>query len=477
MATIPKVTSGPATAFDAPPSAFGSLTLFPREVLLHIINCLDFRNLMAASLVNHDWMTLAEDTSTVLGKVKSAFRVVNGQCQIEVLSPSDQSYRAVWNAAANEMEYFLSKKENGTVTRLKITEPKTQLRRSVLQDPSVSHFWVSKTLFVSKVGVNFYSNQINYANMTIVSSDMTAFPAPLDEQHETTGFWQNQEFLEVGIKTSTALHALQYLIDEKSGPAKFYLGELKHHIVCQMTRRNDANPPYEELTSIAKIEKEEGLEIMKWSQPQNNDRLISLALDREWLILVCGATLSQLRYHFINVNSGEEKYTYALKAVPSLGQLLVYPVTLKENICLIAYSITTRQGFFPTAKMLELEARQSIPLSYNANQVLSGSLITSGDEIKFECDWTQEDGFLKIEGSDIIGRDYRIKFSGNPTVRSTSFSPNPSLYDRFVNFMHSIRSKFTRLVIFYPVAYIVIILIFPFLCLLFLYAMLRNLKK
>jgi len=197
-------------------------------------------------------------------------------------------------------------------------------------------------------------------------------------------------------------------------------------------------------------------------------------------LLTSGSLHSQLHYHFIDVSSGREKYTYASRDLSSLGTLYnrFRRILLEKNICIIYEDSTSQWGAFITTKVLELEAKKSIPLSYRTHQDLL-SILSKGvfKEEKFECDWTQENGFVKIQNDAFDHQDYQLKLSGNPNVRPTSFSPSPSLYVRFVNFMHSIRNKFTRLVIFHPVAYIVIILIFPLLCLLFLYAMLRNLKK
>jgi hypothetical protein len=85
MATTPKVTSGPPAAYQPVLQPdYGSL---PNVILLHLFSFLDIKNLMAASLANKHWNRWAEHESTVLGKVKRAFRIFNGPCQIEGLSP------------------------------------------------------------------------------------------------------------------------------------------------------------------------------------------------------------------------------------------------------------------------------------------------------------------------------------------------------------------------------------------------------
>jgi len=476
MSVSKTAASGPPPVLYRPvtQSDLGALTPFPKDLLFYLFEFLGIHDLMTVSLLNKYLNTLAEDSSTSLGKIKRAFRVFNGKIEFTRLPMPDQSYRFVLEGGG--FRHYLSKKENEENIRVEITEPRAQQIGN-----QVCHYWVSSTLFVSKVGANWHSNQINYENMTIVSSDLPAFPALNEETPETVCLMQNQNFLEVVIKTAASAHLLKYVIDEKSGPAKFYLGELKHHIVCQLTMRNDANPAYEEVTSIAKIEKEQDQEVVKWSQPRNNDRFVQLRMDGKWLVLMSGSLYSQLHYHFLDVSSGREEYTYAARDISSLvtiGNLFVRltKIFVEKNICIIFDGLTTLGENFNTIKVLKLDVKKSIPLSYRANQDLSW-IVGTGifKEMKFECDWTQENGFFKIESGSLDGQDYQAKFSGNPNVRPTSFSQSPPWY---VRVFHSIVYFFRethRLATFLTRAYI--ILIAPLICLLFLYALFRNQKK
>ncbi len=420
---------------------FGVFNPLPRDVLLYLLTFIGIRDQMTVSLLSRSLRQVAEDPKTSLGKLKRAFRVFNGNCEVREL-PMDRRYVTLFSSGGQRC--WLIKQDHEKSTRVEVFHP------HFVDEPA---YWVSPTLFVQRSDARVWhyhkidkwsSHRIDYERMSLTSTDLPTLPSASHHPEEVVDCSQQENCLQLEIKSVSAsvFHFFTYVISEQKGPDSLYLGQPESHVIFRGQRTNGFLF-YSGMQSIERVEQKQDQEIVTWSRTEIPPFLNKVKIRENWLVMISGnegQEFLNLRYHFIDLNSGHTMYNYDFVSDRDSLFWGVYrglessAFILKNNICVITRRDHATEGLGVAATtVLQLELKKSIPLSYRAMESLKLlALPTGGNQLKtFErinCNFTGDHVFFQIEDSGYDHQRFQVQFSGNPNITfSTPHSDRPPL--------------------------------------------------